>query len=134
MDPKFRKKFHRKINHQAPESWEKSSTVLKVPCLPLSLIFKHIQIQHVNYFSLDVEGAERSVLESINFDQVKFDIISVEIEKAFRPADHEFRVTRLLLGRGYVKIWCSGRNAWFRRKDFEIISRESTTRLGGCED
>jgi hypothetical protein len=132
MHPKFRKIFHHLRNNQT-QNWEKSKKVEKIPCLPLASIFTHMQMQHINYFSLDVEGAELSVLQSINFKEITFDIISVEIEKAFRPVDHEAEVTKLLRQHGYLKIWCSGRNAWFRREDFTIISRDISTPLGGCE-
>lgn len=132
MEPKFRKHFHNFKNNNS-KVWERSRKVKKIPCLPLSLIFKHIQIQHINYFSLDVEGAELSVLQSINFELIKFDIISVEVEKAFRPENYEMDVTKLLMEHGYLKIWCSGRNAWFRHQDFKMLSRDSATPLGGCE-
>jgi hypothetical protein len=133
MNPNFRKMFHR-LKSDDSKHWEKSAKVQKIPCLPLALIFNHMHIRHINYFSLDVEGAELSVLQSINFDDIKFDIISVEIEKAFRPKDHEFEVTKLLREHGYLKIWCSGRNAWFRRQDFVMLPRDSATPLGGCEE
>ena len=133
MDPKFRRKFH-SFKSDNPATWEKSNKVVKIPCLPLSLIFEYVPIHHINYLSLDVEGAELTVLRSINFDSVKFDIISVEIEKPFRPSTHESDITQLLHEKGYIKIWCSGRNAWFRHNEYEIKSRDVATPPGNCEE
>ena len=131
MSPIFKRLFH-KLNSENPTNWQDSKLIQKILCIPLSLIFSHIPINHINYFSLDVEGAEVSVLESIDFTVIKFDIISVEIEKAFRPADHEQKVTELLLSHGYLKIWCKGRNAWFRHREYELKSRDKDAPLGGC--
>ncbi len=44
----------------------------------LDNILAENNIKHVNYMSIDVEGAEFGVLESIDFSKVTFDIIEVE--------------------------------------------------------
>ena len=36
------------------------------------------QISHINYLSIDVEGAELEVIKSINFDKVFIDVIGFE--------------------------------------------------------
>lgn len=45
----------------------------------LSTLFEKNKIGHVNFFSLDVEGAEYSVLQSIQWDRVVIDVFCVEI-------------------------------------------------------
>ena len=37
-------------------------------------------VTRINFFSLDVEGAELKVLETFNFDKVKIDVLMVEAE------------------------------------------------------
>ena len=53
-----------------------------VTCGPLSPAIEHVfqeENMHVNFFSLDVEGAERLVLDTINFDKVKVDVFMIEV-------------------------------------------------------
>ena len=121
MSPNFRRQFHHL--GKDPSTWKQSRKVKKVACMPLSLIFSQMQVTHINYFSLDVEGAELEILKSIDFKILRFDIISVETEKAYRPLHYEANITEVLTTQGYLKIWCKGRNAWFRHPDFEISSR-----------
>ena len=52
--------------------------VIEVPCFPLFSIFLALNISHVDYFSLDVEGPELEILKTIPFDRVTFDLIMVE--------------------------------------------------------
>lgn len=51
---------------------------IQVQTKRLDSLFKEQGISHVNYMSIDVEGAEFGVLESIDFDKTTFDIIEVE--------------------------------------------------------
>jgi FkbM family methyltransferase len=44
----------------------------------LDTIFKEYDMKHVNYLSIDVEGAELSVIKSIDFDNVFIDVIGFE--------------------------------------------------------
>ena len=53
-------------------------TAIQVQCLPLYSILAALNIRHVDYFSLDVEGAELQVLKTIPFTEVTIDVISVE--------------------------------------------------------
>jgi len=44
----------------------------------LETIFDEYNITHINYLSIDVEGAEFDVIKSINFDKVFIDVIGFE--------------------------------------------------------
>jgi hypothetical protein len=44
----------------------------------LENLFDEYKISRVNYLSVDVEGAELSVIKSINFDKVFIDVIGFE--------------------------------------------------------
>jgi FkbM family methyltransferase len=50
----------------------------KMPCMTPGTIFKKHEIEHIDYLSIDVEGAEMSILTSIDFEKVKINAISVE--------------------------------------------------------
>ena len=72
MDHDFYENF--KANH--PHALNK----LKVQCFPLQAVLKAIELPKVQYFSLDIEGAEYDVLKTIDFNVVDFSVFSIEIE------------------------------------------------------
>jgi len=49
-----------------------------VHCFPLNSIMASINISHVNYLSLDVEGPELEILNTIDWTQLRIDVITVE--------------------------------------------------------
>lgn len=55
-----------------------NTELIKVNTKKLETIFDENMITHVNYISIDVEGAEFEVIKSINFDKVFIDIIGFE--------------------------------------------------------
>lgn len=61
----------------APESHKLIRTV---HCAPLTTYLKHVGIRHIDFFSLDVEGAELLVLETVDFASgpVSFHVVMVE--------------------------------------------------------
>uniref|UniRef100_A0A6C0LDJ0 Methyltransferase FkbM domain-containing protein n=1 Tax=viral metagenome TaxID=1070528 RepID=A0A6C0LDJ0_9ZZZZ len=62
------------------ENTEKSATtqIVKVNTKRLETIFDEHAVSHINYLSIDVEGAEFDVIKSINFDKVFIDVIGFE--------------------------------------------------------
>lgn len=62
------------------ENMEKSATtqIVKVNTKRLETIFDEQGVSHINYLSIDVEGAEFDVIKSINFDKVFIDVIGFE--------------------------------------------------------
>ena len=52
--------------------------VIKVETKKLETILHDNDISHINYLSIDVEGAELEVIKSINFDKVFIDVIGFE--------------------------------------------------------
>jgi len=55
-----------------------SSEIIEVNTKRLETILDENNIKHINYLSIDVEGAEFSVIKSINFNKVFIDIIGFE--------------------------------------------------------
>lgn len=51
-----------------------------VPCIPLGTLLSKFSIQHVDLFSLDVEGAELSVLKTIDFSKFSASVLMLEVE------------------------------------------------------
>jgi len=80
-----------------------SSEIIKVKCLPLQKILDERNITHVDYLSIDTEGSELEVLQSIDFSKVSFELISVEVN--YEPD----QIDSLLLSNGYIfleKVCC----------------------------
>lgn len=58
-----------------------------------------------------MQGAELQVLKSIDWTNVKFDVMAVETDPANRPVGYAAEVTKYLLERGYVNATMQqGRN------------------------
>lgn len=55
-----------------------NTNIIQVQTRPLKDIFTDNNISHINYLSIDVEGAEKQVIESIDFDKVFIDVIGFE--------------------------------------------------------
>ena len=60
------------------ESGTKTHKVGYFPCFSLVTIMKALDVSHVDYFSLDVEGGELDVLKAIDFKQLDITMFSVE--------------------------------------------------------
>lgn len=73
--------FHSKhLERLERENKETGSTteVIKVNTRKLETIFDENKVSHIQYLSIDVEGAEFEVIKSINFDKVFIDVIGFE--------------------------------------------------------
>lgn len=64
--------------HDENRGWGSTTELIKVPTRRLETICDEHQISHINYLSIDVEGAEFEVIKSINFDKVFIDVIGFE--------------------------------------------------------
>ena len=51
-----------------------------VQCFPLNHLLASIGINHVDFFSLDIQGGEPKILEAIDFNTLRIDVILVEVE------------------------------------------------------
>ncbi len=57
---------------------KKVSGFVEVPCFPIGSLLHSIDVSHVDYFSLDVEGPELDILRSFPFNEVTVDVFTVE--------------------------------------------------------
>ena len=90
-----------------------SSKIITVPTRRLESICDELQIKHIHYLSVDVEGAEFSVIKSINFDKIFIDII--DFENNF--ADTSSPIVDYLAAKGYLVI--------YRRDDIMMAHKDS---------
>lgn len=103
-----------------------NTTVTKVACVPLSELFQRICVKHIDYFSLDVAGAEPAVLRSIDWSAVTVNVISVETYRAGRLDEEELSALKeLLLPQGYHFEGIVDRDGWFVHKRLKIAAQQS---------
>lgn len=73
-------------------------------CIPLQHILDKHNVTHVDFFSLDVEGAEMDVLKTIDFLKVTISVFMVETHKRFRGEAHV--VNAFLRQHGFRHVEC----------------------------
>lgn len=76
------------------------SQTIRVKTSPLQNILDKYQLRHINYLSIDVEGAEFSVLKSINYNSTFIDVI--DFEHNYSPIKAE--IISFLENKGFVVV------------------------------
>jgi len=91
-DPKHRERIQKEI-----EANGGTSEIIEVKCYNLTQLLLDHGIYHVDYLSIDTEGGEFGILQSIDFDRIAIDVIEVEnnYHDPFEP---------FLQAHGYQKI------------------------------
>ncbi|XP_042862707.1 uncharacterized protein LOC122247478 [Penaeus japonicus] len=51
---------------------------IEVQCIPLYTIVKAMGIKHIDFLSLDVEGAELGILDTVPWDKLSFSVMAIE--------------------------------------------------------
>ena len=101
--------------------WKSMTPIL---CIPMSKILRQAFVTHVDFFILDVEGAEYDILQSIDWDNFSASVLCIETEVAYRPPGYAETIRDYLAPRGYiVAAPRKGRNTWFMKKDFVPYAR-----------
>lgn len=131
MAPAFLAQYHKQIHdagsppgNLSSVDWTKFSAVAEIDCIPLALALHAAKVKHINLFILDVEGGEMSILKSIPWGTVRFDVICVETSPVDRPPGYAAEVSAFLRNVGYPNATGQvGRNMWFARSDFVPSAR-----------
>ena len=96
-------------------SWRKT---IKVQCFPLYSVLKALGLPTVHYFSLDIEGAEYPVLQTIPYKEVDIKMFSVEVEHAGKIFEGTERdIQNLLKTNGYHYVAKSRLDKFFMKVD-----------------
>ena len=78
---------------------------------------------YFDFYSLDVEGAEYSVLQSIDWTRTAFGILLVEIPRGKK--EEQSTIEKFLLSKGYVVFKPHHRgSSWFKHPEFDRIYNE----------
>ena len=70
-------------------------------CLPVYSILLALNRKTVDYFSLDVEGAELKVLKTIPFDKVDIKVLTVEFS---HTSEGKRSLEEFMLSKGYISV------------------------------
>ena len=49
-----------------------------VNCYPFNSVMAALDVQHIDYFSLDVGGSELDILETIDWQRLQIDVLTIE--------------------------------------------------------
>jgi FkbM family methyltransferase len=107
MSKGFKERWHPNV---------KEADLPSIACVPLQSILALVNLQHIDFFSLDVEGGELEVIQSINFDCSSFDVIAVEADGSNPTKDQA--VIDVLTSHGYILHGHVHRNDWFVHHKF----------------
>ncbi|KAL7545191.1 hypothetical protein ACHAWF_008542 [Thalassiosira exigua] len=127
--PSFRERWWKNIALDSPD-------IRKIKCDTLDrLLLKHApNVTFFDFFSLDVEGAELTVLESTDFDRVRFGIIFVEASSYDNVKNLVMR--RFLERKGYTYLFDHGHGPsyWFANPNFDKIYKHLHLDINGKEE
>ena len=112
----------------------KRAKVREMSCVPLGVILREASVKHVDFFSLDVEGAELNVLRTVDWDAVTFGVLLVEQDGKNTTKDNAVR--ELLRAKGYeydgvtgmfcrAEVWLGG--AYQKRKALSSAPASTST-------
>jgi len=98
FDPRHLERLHNEnIQHGS------TTEIIKIKTKKLETIFDENHVSHINYLSIDVEGAEFEVIKSINFDKVFIDVIGFENNYN----DISIPIIEYLQNKGFIFIYNS---------------------------
>ena len=110
------------------------TTFLETKCLPLDRILSTLGVRHINFFILDVEGAELEVLHSIDFVNNIFDVMVIEKNHNIWVHGASHPVEMFMADKPYRLVGSKGRNLWYHHVDFELSIRPDINKrcFRGC--
>ena len=76
---------------------------IKLTTSTLSSVLKQNKVEHINYLSIDCEGADFEVLQSLDFNEHQPDLISIEFNHK-KGRDCDKKATNILESAGYQAI------------------------------
>ncbi len=84
------------IDHYSPQRLSRvrkdprhAENIVEVPSMRLSTLLRKYDLKAIDYCSIDVEGAERAILSSFDFDAFDIDVFSIENADASESNSYE---------------------------------------------
>ena len=92
------------------KQWQGVGKTVRTQCQTLSDILSEVGTLHVDYFSLDVEGAELFILKSLDWDKLVIDLFTIEVQS------HQQEIYDFMISKGYERIGKVEIDDVYRRK------------------
>uniref|UniRef100_A0A6C0LUC4 Methyltransferase FkbM domain-containing protein n=1 Tax=viral metagenome TaxID=1070528 RepID=A0A6C0LUC4_9ZZZZ len=114
-DPRHFNRLNIEINNNGGKT-----SIIDVETKKLSTILEEQSINHVHYLSIDVEGGEFAVIQSIDFSKVFIDVIGFENNYN----DISIPIVNYLKDKGYIQLnndkWCLDIFMIHKNSDFYV--------------
>lgn len=100
---------------------------VEITCLPLASVLQMFGLTYIDFFSLDVEGAELKVLQTLDLSAVRINVMVVE-QDGHNPEKDE-AVRALLLANEFELDErmrgdrAAGKNEWFVNRHFRPFAK-----------
>lgn len=96
-----------RINHEikSKKKWmvgpQGSGKTIKVPCYTLDDIMNELGRKTIDYWSLDVEGAEPSILANTNFNKFEVGVLTIEHEGRYKSRR---KIEKIMTKNGFKRV------------------------------
>lgn len=80
------------------KQWQGVGKTVRTQCHTLSEILAKVGTFHVDYFSLDVEGAELFILKSLDWEKLTIDVFTIEVQT------HRQEIYDFMVSKGYERV------------------------------
>ena len=97
-------------------NWHKHSKITKIKTKKLSDIFEEKNINYIDFFSLDVEGGELDVLNTIDFSKIEMYLICIELDN--HNEDKNKKCREILQKNGFTGANCTREESKFAQVHF----------------
>jgi FkbM family methyltransferase len=97
-----------------------------VPCTTLDAICEEYKVGRVHFLKIDVEGAEKAVLEGFAFAKIRPWIVVVEANEPGTTQDVSSDWEALILGKVYERVYYDGLNRFYlatEHRDLKVYFR-----------
>ena len=101
------------------------STLPTVRCLPLMAMLAKLGVNHIDFWSLDVEGGELEVLRTVDFNILRVGVLVVEADGHNESKNSEVR--KILLSNKFTYHGAVGNNNWFLGPAYIPSANKGTT-------
>lgn len=112
LQEKYDPMHMQRIDHELNAHGGKKE-ILKVPCYTLNDLLEKNGLWHVDYLSVDTEGGELKILQSLDFN--KFDIDIISVENNYKDS----RFKEFMDSKGYVFIKTLGTDEIYKKPKVE---------------
>lgn len=98
----YEPKHIERINREAMQNNKKNHEITEIEVDTLENIFNEYNVKVVDYVSLDTEGSELEILQGINYDKVKINLI--DVEDNYPNSEKSKQINEFLLNKGFDYI------------------------------